>query len=212
MLQMSGPAAYCAAGPTTLTFVVSEGNNHPSSPSFAMPSAANVGDLAILFGRYVDSSSVVPVGWTALLNYWDAGNGPSYMCYRIKQTGDGTFQHTPGKSSYAQMIAVFRPNLTISQVVPVSFAISGPTSGDPTAQIVPAGGYPYVVVAAYQSSLSGLSPRGFTPTKDGEQAAGTATNLYLAWKVFNGGATSVTVDGPDNGDLNYTISGYVEVH
>lgn len=210
MTIFAGPHGMMTAGVSSLTFVNSLATFEASSNSFGLPSGAAAGDLALMSGRLVGDTSTRASGWTLVEDFSNSANGAQWLMYRVLQSGDSTWTHAGGFSSYLTLMAVFRPDVPISNVVITDSDMVDPTDGDPGDIVMNSPGVPSAVWAYYQSASPPISP-GMDPVSDGTVNFGGATNIIMAWKVFNTADQDVTISLGDHGTLNTIMGGAIQV-
>lgn len=184
--------------------------------TIAWPATLAAGDLAVLVDSAdstldgVPPSTVVPSGFTSIVN---TANGTSHrqICsYKILTGSEsGSLSGMNGVDNDRKAMVIFRGSSPITSVS-VGSATGQQTTTNPTAQVPAASGgvAPLIVFGAYFAT-SAVSPRNFTPAKDGE--VNPSTNLYLAWKIYNSAPADVTIDMDDEGILNILQSFYLQV-
>ncbi len=190
-----------------------------TTSSVTYPSGIQAGDLIVVldFARSPSQpSDVNPSGYTLIQRsavIESGGFAAQKLASWLKiATGSetGSLSLMNGSSSNAKVIVVFRGGSPIS-----SAAIQDPdsetTTSNPAAQSVSAsGGDTPLIVLGFYSSSSAISPRTFSPAKDGE--VGASNNLgYLAWKIYESSPADVSIDMDDEGAGNSLHSCYVEL-
>ncbi|MFA5387038.1 MAG: hypothetical protein WC322_01425 [Candidatus Paceibacterota bacterium] len=220
--QLIGFGGRQAATPSvaTLSYIDSTGSSFSST--ITAPAAINAGDLLILVdsGRntVATPAEVIPSGFTKFDEYVDAG-----LFYRVTwsyKIADGTEDGATltGMLAIATISKIcyqFRGNVSITGISQFSKVVQF-TSSDPTAQVVTAsGGAVPLIVLVYYNSTGNISPRTFSPAKDGEENdnndTGVVSNAWLAYKIYNSSPADVTVDMDDEGDRNLIYSFYLQV-
>lgn len=189
-----------------------------SDATITAPANINAGDIIVLEDRATNIStiptSVVPTGFTSISNLgWTAASVGirSVLSYKVADGTEGgsTITGMSGNANTQKMLYVFRPNRAPSSVS-VGSMHEEYTESAPADQVVTTGSsdVPAIVLAAYGSSGT-ISPRGFTPAKDGEINSGTSA--YLAYKIYNGSPADVTISMEDEGSRNSVQSCYLLV-
>lgn len=223
MLKMTqligfGAKQESAAAPlTTVSFLAS--STSVDSETITLPASIAAGDLIIVLDAISNDSSptlVTPSGFTNVTNATS-----SYMrfasCYKIADGSEastsvtGLLPDPPGGG--AKIAAVFRGDVAISSFTPASINQPSIDNANPTAQSVTASGGtpPLIVFGFYVNDYgSGVNPRTFSPTKDGEinESGATYCDLWLAYKIYNSSPANVTVDMDDEGYGNGIQSYY----
>lgn len=198
------------AAPTSVAFQASAIS---TAATITAPATINAGDILVLADNAIGTvtpSTVVPTGFTSVVNTND-GIMRQIVSYKIADgTEDGgTITGMNGNQFNAKALLQFRPDTAAS-----SLALSTPnaqvTDANPTAQNVAASGgaVPLIVFAAYCSG-GAVSPRTFSPAKDGEVTPDTF--LYLAYKIYNSAPANVSVDMDDEGNSNMLQSFYASI-
>ena len=114
-----------------------------------------------------------------------------------------------GTGSDDKVLLVFRGNKAASSLN-VASVNSEATAGNPTSQTVTSsGGTPPLVVLGGYGADTTLTPRTFSPAKDGE--VNSSIYAYLAWKIYNSSPANVSIDMDDNGGANILQSCYIEM-
>jgi hypothetical protein len=188
---------------STISQVLSSGS---SAATIAAPSGIQAGDLIVLADAATSIGStpalVTPSGFTNLTNASDA-NDRMACWYKLADGTEGGASYTgmSGGSQTRKVMAVFRGDIPAISITPADADSGAFTSGDPASQIITSasGAPPLVVCSAYYGTTGSISPRSFTPAKDGEVNPSGSTALYLAWKIYNAAPADVTVDMGDHG-------------
>lgn len=206
-------AAFAAAQLTTLS---EQASATSTSSSVTGPASIAEGDLLVLLDRAQSSISVpakvIPSGFTEIADTNDGIYTRQVASYKIADGSEASASLTGmnGAVSNDKALYVFRGDVAITSVN-VSTPNAEITSIDPAQQTVSASGgtAPLVVLACYGTYfLYAISPRTFSPAKDGEINSGT--DLYLAYKIYNSSPSDVTVDMDDEGFYNTLQSFYIE--
>lgn len=189
---------------------------YSDAATVTIPSAAAVGDIAVLFDNAVlfggpAPASVVPSGWTSVI---DTGGTVSRVIssYKLLVGGDPgtTITGMTGGSFQSKSILVFRKTVTATAVS--AFSAAGQvTSGDPTAQVVTSSGgvVPIIVIATYYSSFGGVTGVSFTPSATGVFNPSNFTNVR--YKVFESSPVDVTVDLGNSSGFDTLQSYYLQI-
>lgn len=217
MSFMPGQFPAGAAAVRSVTSLVQHDSSiDESGGAFTLPNDIQAGDLIVVYDFAQSSASpppttVVPSGFTSLINANDGNINRLILSAKIAEAGDAGAVRT-GMDSLAEtkLVVTFRGDVPISQ-----FSFASPnsqiTTGNPTSQSVTAasGLVPLIVLAAYFVDGGAVSPRTFSPAKDGEVNATTVGDHWLAWKIYNSSPADTTVDMDDEGTFNGLLSCYI---
>lgn len=200
-----------SAGALTIAFRSSATSE---DASVTAPSDIVSGDLLVLYDRAVNVSgnptAVTPSGFTTVFNATDSTTRRTICSFKIANGTEAGASITgmDGNSADFKILLVFSTN---GATTALSFAPKfESTDGDPVAQVVPASqnSNPLVVLSFMrQVTATGQS---FSPTQDGTVTNGTANTAY--YKIYNSGASDVTVDCGDGGNANALMSFYIAVY
>jgi hypothetical protein len=196
---------------TTLTQVAS---NTSIASTITGPAGIVAGDLLVYFDNARGSSgaptTVTPSGFSLVATN-TIGNDRQNISIKIATGAEANaaIAGMNGTDSNQKLMYVFRgdvPILAANASTPNGEA----TNGNPSDQNVlsSAGVVPLVVIAGYGSE-SGIDPRTFTPTKDGEINVTSNNDAWLAYKIYNSSPADVNVDMTDEGNGNIIQSFYV---
>jgi hypothetical protein len=200
------PAMMLVVPVKTLTFVVSAKAN---SSSITIPSLAAAGDLGVLCDWASNSPSLtIPSGWTQIRDS-AAASSRLTISYKVLVAGEPNSSITGmGATDPNKIIFVFRPDKSISNVTPSTWAIEV-TAGNPASQNVAASGkaVPMVVIGAMgvttgDSAFTTASPA-FTATLQTD-----STDFIAGYKIYNSSPADHTVDAGDV-STNGLTSGYI---
>jgi hypothetical protein len=199
---------------TSLAFQTSATNENTGS--ITGPASIQAGDLLVLLDYAAVTPSppaaTVPSGFTQITT---ATGGLSRVVLSMKKaTGaeaSASLTGMIGNIGDAKLLYVFRGNVPITVIQALSVGQQS-TDLNPTAQVVTASGGtpPLVVIGAYSSSGT-VSPRTFTPAKDGEINTTNTGDQWLAYKIYNASPADVTIDMDDEGSENCLMSCYIRV-
>lgn len=184
------------------------------------PASIQAGDLLVLWDRAFDSggplpSTVVPTGFTSISNVNDGVEIRAILSYKIADGSEASASLTgmSGATDVDKALYVFRGDPVIETATPLD--VEGQiVDTNPTSHTVgaSAGAVPLVIIAGYATAdfTEGgpIDPRTFSPAKDGEITP--ATDLYLAYKIYNSSPADVTVDMDDEGINNTLVTCYIE--
>ncbi len=175
------------------------------------------GDLLVLADSPTNSSgtptTVVPTGFTSIENI-SLSTRRQIVSYKIADGSESGSSITGmnGTSANRKVLVVYRPNRPATTAY--VFTVAGQaTTANPFAVMLDnaAQAYPQVVIGIY-GATGAVDPRTFTvdgsAAKDGEVAVGTS--LYQAWKIYNSGASTVSIDMDDEGS-NYLQACWIEL-
>ena len=178
-------------------------------PTVTAPASILAGDFMILADYAYNNdnlpTNVVPSGFTQIVTtgFEPADGARVTTSYKIATGSEGSTSITGmNNESEGKCLYVFRGNAPITSVS-VSTPNAQGTGGDPTAQSVLAGsGTPPLIVFGvyYCSTTDGqnpLTPRSFSPAKDGEISNTTVQQLYLAYKIYNSSPQNTSIDMTD---------------
>lgn len=188
-----------------------------SSTTITAPSGIQAGDLLVLLDRADNlslPSTVVPTGFTSIANVNNGSGMRQIVSYKLATGSEGGASITgmAGGLDVNKALAVFRGNVPIASISVASLNAPAPTDANPTAQNVTAAGgtVPLIVFGCYSATNTIVSPRTFTPAKDGELNPSPSQTLYLAWKIYNSAPANVSVDMDDEGSANTLASFYLQ--
>lgn len=186
-----------------ITTITMQASTTSTASTITVPSCQD-GDILVLFDRPLGSSppaSVIPSGWSTG-NVLSSGNYRMFVSYKLATNADSGASVTGmnGSISNAKMMYVFRPDVAASVLtLGSSVGTVTTTAADAVATTLAGSGTAPLVVLGSYSRNGTVSPRGMSPAKDGEI---TATNAYLAYKIFNSSPANVTVTTPGNTSAN----------
>lgn len=199
-----------------LTSISVFGSSTSSSSSITLPANIEAGDIIVLLDRsygFGVPTTVIPSGFISISNIANAISARQIVSYKLAvgTEGSSSINGMSGSVDVKKAVYVFRGDIEITSVN-ISTPNGELTSGNPSSQNVAASGgtAPLVVLAGYgcRASSGSVNPRTFSPAKDGEISP--ATNLYLAYKIYNSSPSDVSIDMDDEGDENSMQSFYIE--
>lgn len=184
-----------------------------NSQTIVAPNDIEKGDILVLLDRAGSGGGstpdlVIPAGFTLIATRTN-NTRRNTLSYKLADGSEAgatlTGQIHGSGGNERKVLVVFSAGATSLQL---STFNEEATDGNPSPQSVLAseGTPPLVVIAAYMSSGS-ISPRTFSPAKDGEETRDGSE--WLAWKIYNSSPADVTVDMDDEGNLNTLYSGYI---
>lgn len=194
----------------SITTITMQASTTSAASTITVPTC-QAGDVLVLFDRPLGSAPpapVVPSGWSTGNNL-SFGNYKMYVSYKLATGADSGASVTGmnGSISNAKMMYVFRPDVA-ALVLTLGSSVSDltTTATDAVATTLAGSGTaPLIVIGSY-SRNGPVSPRGMSPAKDGEI---TATNAYLAYKIYNSSPANVTVTTPGNASPNSAQAMYL---
>lgn len=202
-----------------VTFITS---GTSTTPTIAIPSDAQVGDVAILFDRASATSgiptSVTPANWNVITDQGFSGTNASRLkfSYKIIETGEPGTNITgmDGAFNEKKIIMIFRPlgNWKIPQIT-LSTPSTEITDGNPAAQTISmTASSPVLIGMVGYASGSAIDPRTATGATF-EEVGGPDTGLYVKYCTFNLGSTptDATVDMDDEGNNNGLHSFWIRI-
>ena len=218
-LNGAGSTGSGAGGALTFSFVASATSE---DSTITIPASAIAGDFAILFdaaeGQGASISSVVPAGWTSIVDTFAASGSRSIrslVSYRKLVAAGGGSITGMNADGETKIMLVFRPSSSISSTV-VSTWNAEMTSGDPASQTVSASGVatPLIVFAFATKGETGTALPAFTtetPAMTNVTKFGTAYDpeVRLGYTIYNSSPSNQSIDIGDNGAMNGLQSGYV---
>ena len=212
-LRMAASAPALAS----ITQVGSSTSNN--TPTITLPADIDQGDLIVLldgcFGSGSPPTAVTPADFTnrANVTFTNTIAGRLMISTKLADGDEGSTSVT-GMFDSGELKAcyTFRGDIPAVTLTSSTFNAQG-TTGNPSSQNVAASGgtAPLVVLAGYLSD-SAISPRTFSPAKDGEINHSSA--LYLAYKIYDASPADVTVDMDDEDSGsggNALVSGWIEM-
>jgi len=202
------------APPAVLTTVSFIASTTATAASITAPASINAGDLLVMFDGAITNAgpvptSVVPTGFTQILELNDGGSARNIWSYKIAVGNeDGTsITGMDGANTDRKAILQFRGDAPISSVT-VQDIGSQITDGDPAAQVVNASGgvVPLIVFAGYRATAN-ITARDFTPAEDAEIF--TAPNQgFVKYKIYNSSPADVTGDMPDSSSNDNALTSF----
>lgn len=181
------------------------------------PADIIAGDLLMIAdscgGLYSAPALVTPSGFTNRSNV-TTGSQRMAVFTKLATGSEASTVYTgmadPVFDSVAKIFLVFRPNVALGSLTTGTWGGQA-TTADPTSQTVTISAIstPVVAIGVY-CALAAVDPRTMTAAKDAEVSAinAVATNLWVAWKIYNSSPSNVSVDMADEGS-NFLSSGYL---
>lgn len=192
-----------------------------NAATIVAPAGIIAGDVILIHDYSARGSgnfpiAVVPTGFTEIINQQAPDTNyttRTIMSYKIAVGGEAgaTITGMAAASWSNKELLVFRPSIPATSVS-VSAVNSQATNSAPTAQNVASSGgaTPLVVIATWGSEDgTTVTPRDFTPVKDGEISSNT--NSWTAYKIMNSSPADVAVSMTDYGRANMLQSFYLGV-
>lgn len=182
-----------------------------TAETIVAPADIQAGDLLVLLDfvtGFGEPTTVVPTGFTSIVNTTDATSTKQIASYKIADGSEASATLTGMTGlAIAKVLVTFRGNAAIATIA-ASTPNAEITTGNPTVQSVTAsaGTAPLIVFGCY-GATGAIDPRTFTPDKDGETTS--ATLLYLAWRIDNRAGEDTSIDMDDEG-TNVLQSFYLE--
>lgn len=223
MFPAGAAAAAAAAAASPLTSIslfdsATQGNSS-SSAAITVPSGVQAGDLLVLQDFALHSggvpTAVTPTGWT---NIVDTSGTPARLMisYKLADGSEGGTSVTGmGDASNMKCLYIFRGDAPAT-LLTASTPNQQNTGSNPSSQTVSASGQttPLVIIGGYAAVAGTVSPRTFSPAKDGEieqtSVALLSADTWLAYKIYNSSPANVSVDMDDESN-NYLASFYVQM-
>lgn len=191
-------------------------------PDIVMPTGVARDDVAVLCDWAADltlPTSIIPAGWTALVQATDSSFRRLNALMRQLDGSESGVTLTGMTGLFAiKTILVFRPNGAVSNLYPSTW-LSEITGGNPSAQTIAASGQPKpaiaLAVAAQQGFGGSFYPAAFSvgsfdatvqSVATGGQVDGAST--LVGYTLMNASPADLTVDKADQGQ-NGLISGYL---
>lgn len=213
------PAFITGARLTTITQVLSA---DAETESITAPSGIQAGDLIVLFdaastGYGSAPTAVTPSGFTNIINTSGAVSGFAgwrmMLSYKLAVGTEGSSSITGmiGDGLTGKCLLVFRGNKPAT-LITTADPEGEATDGNPTAKTVGAasGVVPLIVIGGYVSVSGTVSPRTFSPAKDGEINT-DSNDVWLAWKIYNTSPADVSIDMDDEGNGNGLQTCYIQM-
>lgn len=185
------------------------------------PGGIQAGDLIVFLDVCFASAfqptptSVTPTGFTSAQDVNGGGSASPFtpgrmtLWYKLAIGSESGALTGMNNTTMYKTMYVFRGN---APATALTMAGNGGnlTDGNPTAVVVGAnaGVAPLVVLGGYCSSGT-VDPRTFSTTKDGEINANVRS--YLAYKIYNSGPASTSIDMDDEGATNGVLGCYIQM-
>lgn len=196
-----------------------------SSSTFDVPASVLAGDLIVVLDLSTHNSgsaptTVVPTDFTSIVNTLAPdGDQRQILSYKLAVGTEGgttlTGMEDDGVTVRAcKCLYVFRRS-PVAGSLTVAGVVSTSVNTNPAAQNITAssGVVPLVVIGGYGCFNSPISPRTFTPAKDGEifGMIGSDDTMYLAYKIYNSSPANVSIDMDDEGSGNTLQGCYIQM-
>jgi hypothetical protein len=212
--HMAGVLSHTVA-PLTSISVFSSATS--TATTITAPANINAGDLLVLLDRAenlgVDPPTLVtPTGFTSIGNITTYLYSMQNLSYKLAvgTEGNATITGMSGDNYARKALYVFRGDVAAGTITVMSYNGEA-TNFEPSSQTVTAssGTYPLVVIGAYSTFNTALSPRTFSPAKDNEITP--VNDFYLAYRIYNSSPANTSVGMEDEGDENMLQSCYIQM-
>lgn len=212
---------FCPASKLTAAFVASSTSTTHTVP---LPTGVQSGDVVVLFAfvmSAVSNSTIptdgLPTGFTEVANVTGVMNGQGArlkVSAKVLAAADVTAGSVDAAISAADVnsygMLAFRPSGAVSVLSPSTW--SGQlTSGDPTAQTVPASAAAAPVIVFGWVYMGNNAPAFSTETPAFDETIAISSSRIFAYKIYNTSPADHTVDCIDSSNYNGLASGYLEL-
>lgn len=194
--NMPGTFVPVFSGLNNLTFITSD---TVTGTTITIPSSTLPGDLIVLIDGPTTTggapSFVVPTNFTEIMRI-TGGTIGQIVSYKIAVMGDAgtTITGTSATGTTRKIIAVWRGNVAISKVSPLSLNNAAVTSNQPAGQTITSsnGPAPVLVLGAYRGGSSSITFDGTLTSTGTALSSLNPTAQTVVYRIMNVSPTNLT--------------------
>lgn len=196
------------SNPVVLDDVVVHASNTSTGSTITIPSAADIGDYAVLFDTSTTTTDTTPTNWTSLNKATTTGIRTN-VSYKRLVSGDPGSTITGMAGTTRKIILIIKGNSDITNVT-ISTPGSQATTATPTNQTISGSvNTPTVFFATYASTGS-ITTRGWTTGTPIEYSSFSTSGIYVKALTYGRGTTPATAtismsDGGTNTLQSFSI-------
>jgi hypothetical protein len=188
-----------------------------TATTITAPADIQAGDVLLLLDKASDidggsPTAVVPTGFTNISTLNDTSVQTQICSYKIADGSEAssTITGMVGGNNVRKAMIVIRPDAPATAVNVGSLGAEISNANPAAKSVTASAGSPaLIVIGAYGNAFAAISPRTFSTTADAEITP--ATNLYLAYKIYNSSPADTSIDMDDEGTSNALQGFYLEV-